>query len=189
MMDQKSICYVWGKHKDADALACDCVGFANATGGAILLGIEDDQTEPPASQRVPDDLPERLTKRIPQITTNVTSLARKMTATNGGEYIEIQVARSAQGIAATTDGRYFIRVADETRRLMPDELSRLLTERNTMAWELLTSQRVPCDRLDVTKLKTFGDLIRASDRVSSFIKGKAEGELRYSIICLCVTRI
>ncbi len=41
-LDQKSLRYALGKHEDADGLACDCVGFANAAGGTILLGIEDD---------------------------------------------------------------------------------------------------------------------------------------------------
>lgn len=29
-LDQKSLRYAFGKHNDADGLACDCVGFANA---------------------------------------------------------------------------------------------------------------------------------------------------------------
>jgi ATP-dependent DNA helicase RecG len=61
-LDRKSIRYVLDKHQDAGHLAADCVGFANAVGGTILMGIEDDQTEPPPTQRVPDDLPERLSK-------------------------------------------------------------------------------------------------------------------------------
>jgi ATP-dependent DNA helicase RecG len=67
-LDQKSLRYALGKHEDADGLACDCVGFANAAGGTILLGIEDGQDEPPASQRVADDHPDRLRNRISQIT-------------------------------------------------------------------------------------------------------------------------
>ena len=50
-LDQKSLRYALGKQENADGLACDCVGFANAAGGAILLGIGDGQDEPPAGQR------------------------------------------------------------------------------------------------------------------------------------------
>jgi ATP-dependent DNA helicase RecG len=63
-LDQKSLRYALGKHEDADGLACDCVGFANAAGGTILLGIEDGQDEPPAGQRVADDFPDRVRKQI-----------------------------------------------------------------------------------------------------------------------------
>ncbi|MBI3919767.1 MAG: ATP-dependent DNA helicase [Armatimonadetes bacterium] len=175
--DQKSLRYVLDKHRDADALACDCVGFANAVGGSIVLGMEDGQNDPPPGQRVPEDLPDRLTKRITQITTNVGLVARRVTAANGGEYIHIQVVRNEQGIAATTDGRYFLRVADETRRLMPDDLGRLLTEKNNFVWELQTTQRVPRNRYDLEKLRGFVEHVRASDRVSPFVRNKSEEEL------------
>ena len=48
--DLKSIRYVLDKHRDAAALAADCVGFANASGGVILIGIEDGDPKPPADQ-------------------------------------------------------------------------------------------------------------------------------------------
>jgi ATP-dependent DNA helicase RecG len=142
-LDRKSLRYALGKHEKADSLACDCVGFANAMGGTILLGMEDGQDEPPARQRVAGDLPERLRKRMAQITVNVALTARKVVAENGGEFVEIRVFRNEQTIAAMSDGRYFIRVSDETRRLMPDDLGRLMAEKNSFVWELQTTRRVP----------------------------------------------
>src|ERR1043166_7093181 len=124
-MDRKSLRYALGKHEDADGLACDCVGFANAAGGTIFLGVVDGHDKAPPNQRVPDDFPDRLRKRIAQITVNVGLTARKVTAANGGEFVEIQVFRNEQSIAAKSDGHYFIRVSDETRRVLPDDLGRL----------------------------------------------------------------
>ena len=175
--DQKSIRYVLDKHKDANALASDCVGFANAAGGVILLGIEDGKTEPPVNQRIPSYLPDQLTKRITQITSNVGIVARIVAAPNGGEYVEIRIPRNAQSIAGTTDGRYFIRVADETRRLLPDDLGRLLSEKQTFVWELQTTRRIPCQKVDESKKNAFLAQIRTSDRVSSFVKAKVDREL------------
>ena len=176
-LDQKSLRYALGKHEDADGLACDCVGFANAAGGTILLGIEDGQDEPPASQRVADDHPDRLRNRISQITVNVGITARKVTSANGGEFVEIQVFRNEQSIAAKSDGRYFIRVSDETRRVLPDDLGRLMAEKNSFVWELQTTRRVPQHACDGSKLADFVQRVRASDRMSEFVRGKAEGEL------------
>ena len=176
-LDRKSLRYALGKHEDADGLACDCVGFANAAGGTILLGIEDGQDEPPASQRVADDHPDRLRNRISQITVNVCITARKVTSANGGEFVEIQVFRNEQSIAAKSDGRYFIRVSDETRRVLPDDLGRLMAEKNSFVWELQTTRRVPQHACDDSKLADFVQRVRASDRVSEFVRGKAEGEL------------
>lgn len=176
-LDQKSLRYALGKHEKADALAGDCVGFANAMGGMILLGMEDGQNEPPARQRVADDLPERLRKRMAQITVNVALTARKLAADNGGEFVEIRVFRNDQSIAAMSDGRYFIRVSDETRRLMPDDLGRLMAEKNSLVWELQTTRRIPQGACDAAKLQDFGRGVRASDRVSEFVKGKSDEEL------------
>ncbi len=176
-LDQKSLRYVFGKHEDADGLACDCVGFANAAGGTILLGIEDGQDGPSASQRVADDFPDRLRKRLAQITVNVGVTARKVASANGGEFVEIQVFRNEQSIAALSDGRYFIRVSDETRRLLPDDLGRLMAEKNSFVWELQTTRRIPANAYDDAKLADFVKRVRASDRVSEFVRGKADAEL------------
>ena len=176
-LEQKSLRYALGKHEDADGLACDCVGFANASGGLILLGIEDGRDEPPAIQRVADDFPDRLRKRLAQITVNVGVAIRKAVASNGGEFTEIQVFRNDQSIAAMSNGRYFIRVSDETRRLLPDDLGRLMAEKNSFVWELQTTRRVPAHAYDDDKLADFVRRVRASDRMSEFVRGKAEAEL------------
>ncbi|MEY3173078.1 MAG: hypothetical protein RLZZ436_991 [Planctomycetota bacterium] len=176
-LDRKSLRYALGRHEDADGLACDCVGFANAMGGVILLGIEDGQDEPPGGQQVSEELPDRLRKRLAQITVNVGVAIRKVTAGNGADFVEVQVFRNEQGIAATSDGRYFIRVSDETRRLMPDDLGRLMAEKNSFVWELQTTQHVSAHGFDKAKLADFVKRVRASDRVSEFVRGKPEGEL------------
>ncbi|MBM3853049.1 MAG: hypothetical protein FJ399_07820 [Verrucomicrobia bacterium] len=74
---------------------------------------------------------------------NVGTAARKVVSANGGEFVEIQVSRNDQSIAAVSDGRYFIRVSDETRRLLPDDLGRLMAEKNSFGWELQTTKRDP----------------------------------------------
>lgn len=158
-------------------LAKDCVAFANARGGSLLIGIEDDADEPPAAQRVKDSELEKLQKRISQITINVIIAPVKLRAPNGGEYIQLQVFPNTQSIAATSDGRYFIRVADETRPLPPDELARLMNDRGAFVWETQTSQAVPRARVDEAKRSRFLELIRDSDRVSDFIKGKSDDEI------------
>lgn len=53
-LDLKSMRYALGKQADLNGLACDRVGFANASGGAVKLGIEDRQAEPPIGQQIDD---------------------------------------------------------------------------------------------------------------------------------------
>lgn len=42
LVDKKSLRAITGRNPDWDALAKDCVAFANAQGGHLLIGIEDD---------------------------------------------------------------------------------------------------------------------------------------------------
>ena len=174
--DKKSLRVLTRGNPDWDALACDCVAFANARGGTLRIGIEDRDESPPASQRVDEALIEKLKKTIPQRTVNVVVDARKATAPNGGEFIELRVLRSESAIAATSKGQYFIRVADETRRLMPDELQRLLSDKAAYVWEAQTTKQVLRNRVDADKCEAFLKAIRESDRVSPFVKGKGDEE-------------
>ena len=49
-------------------MAKDCVAFANAQGGFIYVGIENEDSLPPANQKIADkNLPETIQKNIVQI--------------------------------------------------------------------------------------------------------------------------
>ena len=49
---RKSLRTITGKTAGWDALAKDCVCFANGAGGRVLIGIEDGEALPPAIQRL-----------------------------------------------------------------------------------------------------------------------------------------
>lgn len=85
LFDQKSLRAVTGKTADWNEIAKDCIAFANATGGRLLLGIEDGQHAPPADQHVPSDLPDTLRRKLAQRTFNVSVLPDVVTASNGGQ--------------------------------------------------------------------------------------------------------
>jgi len=176
-LDRKSLRYALGKHRDARGLSHDCVAFANATGGVILLGIEDGENAPSPRQRVDDDLPGKLRKRLSEITDSVGVRVTKKTAESGGEYVEIRVHGNEQSLASTSDGRFFIRVSDETHPLRGEDLARLTAERGSFAWELHPVRTLGVDEYDAGKLAAFVEAVRASDRVSDFVKGKSDREL------------
>lgn len=175
--DRKSIRYVLGKSADAHGLAADCVGLANAAGGVIHLGVEDASREPPPDQRIPAGEADRLRKRLGQLTVNVGVEARLVRRANGGEFLEVSVFPNPHGVASTTSGIYFIRIADETRRLLPDDLGRLWADRGSLAWELQTALEIPRERRDREKTAAFCARVRASERVSDFVKAKNDDDL------------
>lgn len=176
LVDQKSLRAVAGKMADWNELAKDCIAFANATGGRLLLGIEDGQSEPPADQRVPFDLPDTLRRKLAERTVNVTVLPDVTIAPNGGQYIELRIPRSI-AVASTTDGRYFLRVADQSKPVTGNDVMRLAGERSALPWETQTTLHVPRTEIDVAKRDKLLAAMRASDRVKPSVKEKSDDEL------------
>ena len=175
--DKKSLKSVVDKSADFGELAGDCVAFANARGGRLYIGIEDDASTPPIDQKIPEGLPEKIIKRINELTYNVALRYEVATAENNGQYIILSVLPSASSVAATTKGVYFIRDDDKSRRVMPDELTRLVSDKSAYCWEAKVSLNVKWENCDQDKLNQFISDIKSSDRVSDFIKGKTVYEL------------
>lgn len=176
LRDQKSLRAVTGKTADWGELAKDCIAFANATGGQLLLGIEDDEDQPPAGQRVPADLPDTLRRKLAERTVNVTVLPDVVTADNGGEFVALRVPRSLT-VASTTDGRYYLRVADQSRPVTGDEVLRLVSERAALPWETQTTLQLPRADADPAQQQALLQALRASDRVKPSVKEKTDDEL------------
>lgn len=175
--EKKSLKKVLGKKADWDELAKECVGFANSRGGVLLIGFEDEDPSPPPNQRISDDLPNKIRKRIAETTINVATYPEIQTAENGSQYVKIIVLPSLSTIASTTDGRYFYRVSDHCSPLPPEDLMRLLTDKPAFIWETKTVKSVKRSNYDPQKLDHFLLDIRNSNRVSDFVKSKSVNEL------------
>ena len=176
LLDQKSLRAVLGKTADWNEIAKDCIAFANASGGRLLLGIEDGQDLPPAGQQIPSDLPDTLRRKLAERTVNLAVLPDVVTAPNGGQYIELRIPR-AMAVASTTDGRYFLRVADQSKPVTGDDVMRLASERSALPWETQITLHVPRAESDAVKRDKLLAALRASDRVKASVKEKSEDEL------------
>jgi len=176
--DKKSIKFLKGRRTNWDELAKDCVAFANAQGGYIFIGIEDDENIPIQNQKITDsDLPDVIHKNIGHRTINVGIAVTIEKAKNKAEYIKIQIFRSVQTIASTTDGRYYIRIHDECKPIPPDEMARLAADKNTFVWEEQITRKVLSSQYDEQKRFAFLREIQNSSRVSRFIKEKTDDEI------------
>ncbi len=176
LLDQKSLRAVTGKTADWNEIAKDCIAFANATGGRLLLGIEDGQSTPPADQHIPLDLPDTVRRKLAERTVNVSVMPDVVTAPNGGQYIELRIPR-AMAVASTTDGRYFLRVADQSKPVTGDDVMRLASERAALPWETQTTLHIPRSDVDVITRDKLLTALRASDRVKASVKEKSDDEL------------
>jgi ATP-dependent DNA helicase RecG len=163
---------------DRENLARHCVAFANAQGGTLVIGIEDKENLPPLDQVITDlELPNKLRRRIGTLTENVSAPRAEIKKySNGGEAIEITILPSLSNIASTSDGKYFIRISDNSIPLLPNELSRLLTDKPSFIWETRQT-KVPKGRVDEDKLQQFVSEIRSSQKVSINVKQKSDEEI------------
>ena len=173
--DRKSLRVVTGRTADWDDLARACVCFANGAGGRLQIGIEDGEKDPPPGQVVPVELLDRLRKRVAELTVNVQALPAVHRASNGGEFVELIVERSPN-VASTSDGRYFLRMADTCVPVLGDDVLRLANERPGRPWEAMDSG-VPRAATDTDKRTRFVEGIRASDRVKNSVTEKNADEL------------
>jgi ATP-dependent DNA helicase RecG len=151
--------------------------LCNSYGGHILFGIEDDADAPRAAQRVPEELVSKLVKNIQQRTLNVSVIPQIRTHVNGGQYLDLLVQRTASTVACTSSGRYYIRVEDDCKPVMPDELPRLIADKSAFVWELQSYLKVPRHDYDEDKVQFFLADVQRSSRVSTFIKEKSREEI------------
>lgn len=177
--EKKSIRLVLKDERNIDwsNIIKECVGLANARGGEIILGIEDKDDNPPSEQKIPHNLPRKIYDRITQGTINVIiSLPEIKIAANTGEYLQIKVLQLDQGIACTSDGKYFIRVGNTTKPVHPEEMVRLVSEKSAYIWEKQITS-VKSSSFDQDKLNKFINRIKNSERVSDFVKNKSDIEI------------
>ena len=175
--DKKSLKLVSDGGADWSGLARGCVAMATARGGIIDIGIEDNEDEPPAGQKIPEDLLGTVQKRISEITVNVPAYAEIETFPNGGETLRITISRS-ESFPSTISGHYLMRVADSNKPITGDELLIVMEDRPTYVWETKTNLSVASGSADSNLARDFLEGIRASKRVKDSIKeNKSEAEI------------
>ena len=175
-VDKKSLRAVTGTSANWKELAKDCIAFANAQGGRLLIGIENHAELPPAGQQIGPELLDLIRRKMGERTVNVTVLPEICGAENGAAYLELKIPRS-MAVASTPDGHYFLRVSDESKPVVGDEVMRLAAERSALPWETQTTLQVSRHDTDPQKLSVFVSGIRSSDRVKDSVKEKTEDEL------------
>ena len=175
-LDRKSLRVVQGGSTDFEELAKDCVCFANGSGGQLLIGIEDDASLPPPGQCIESRVLDRIRKRVGELTVNVTVIPEIQTAANGGQLIVLTIQR-AIGVASTCDGRFYMRVGDDCKPILGDEVLRLANDRPSFPWETLTTLQIPRTAVDPDKLAALCSQLRASDRVKASVKEQSDQEL------------
>ena len=174
--DAKSLRTVTGKSADFSELAKDCVAFSNAQGGMLDIGIEDGEKNPPVGQTIPDAPPTTKVNKKSRKTHGVVLTAETIKSDNGGEFIRMHIQRNPNAIAVTSSGKIFTRIGDNSMPVGSEDIARLAADKGCLSWED-TITNFSWKNSDTEKLDKIVKMLRASDRVSPFVKEKSTKEL------------
>lgn len=176
--DYKSLRKVTGKTADLKSLAETCVCFANAQGGEIIIGFENKESTPPASQKIDPTVVNDVVKKLRGLTDGVGIVNPEIiTHDNGGEYFILRILPSTRTIATTSSGKVFIRISDNCFPVGNEELTALAAEKTAFQWELITARRITLNQAEHDKITSLVANLKASDKVSDFIKSKSVEEI------------
>ena len=180
-VEYKSIQKIRTGDKGYKDLAVTCVAFANARGGTIFIGYDDKTAAPPTGQTVDIGEMNATVSRLRSLTDNVLLTLSDMQRNDlGAEYFVIYVAPTFNGLASTSDGRFYIRIGDECVPVKSEDIIHLASERQSIQWELQSSRQVRLSDLPQSCLASFADKIRNSNRVSPHIKQMTDVEIAES---------
>lgn len=180
VVEKKSLRKAFGKTADLDDLAKTCVCLANARGGLLCIGIENNQEFPPPDQRVDQDDANKLLRSLSSRSLNV-GLAdpQVVTSPTGGQYIQLRVHPSLNSVATTSDGRVYMRMSEECQPVRSEDFLRLSVERSALQWELHAPQRLKLEQINPAEVEFFVRKVREApdDKVSAFVKRKSASEI------------
>jgi ATP-dependent DNA helicase RecG len=159
-------------------LANTCVCLANAQGGRIFIGIENNDRKPPSMQIIDPALLNETITRLRNLCFNVgISSGEIETHSNGGQYFSIIIHPSLKTIATTSDGKIFIRVGDQCQPVRSEDIQRLVSEKDAFQWELQSRGEIASDPMPQINLQSFAIEIRQSKRVKDSVKQLSDIEI------------
>src|SRR5690554_2720279 len=174
----KSLKKAIGQKSNVESLAETCVCFANAQGGLLVIGIENQESEPPLKQKIDIEEMNKVVSRLRSLTDGVGLVNPEIIChANGGEYFTVKILPSTRIIATTSSGKVLIRITDNCYSVKSEELTDLAAEKNAFQWELVVTQKTIIQQADAEQINFFISNIRKSDKVSEFIKIKSDIEI------------
>jgi ATP-dependent DNA helicase RecG len=146
MPEQQNIEYKKSWHEDYLKWVC---GFANAQGGAIYLGKDDDGNVVGLDEykRLMDDLPNKIRNSM-GITSEVNLLEE-----NGKYFIEILTP--AYNVPISLRGRYYFRSGSTKQELVGTSLNEFLLKKSGKTWDDIIEPRATFDDIDEKTVKSF----------------------------------
>ena len=177
-IEYKSVQKIRSGDKGFKDLSVTCVSLANAQGGKIFIGFDDKTKQPPANQQISQIEVNNTISRLKSLSYNVNiSGSVVFEHENGNQYFVITILPSLKSIASTSDGKFYIRIADKSEPIRNEDIHRLANEKEAFQWELACSKTVKMGDISVDALRIFAEKIRQSSRVKQHIKQLSDIEI------------
>ena len=136
-------------------------GYANAQGGKLYVGINDDGKTVGVknSKKLLEDIPNKVSSML-GINVDVNLLTD-----NAMEYIEIVVP--SYQVAISYKGTFFYRSGSTNQRLQGSSLTKFILEKQGVSWDSLPIPNVSVDELDSTIIRSFKENAVRKKRMST----------------------
>ena len=146
-------------------------GFANAQGGVIYIGVDDD------GNVLGLDNPHRLLEDIPNKIVSVLGIAPavRLAGSSHGTFIEIDV--DPQAFPISCKGLYYMRVGATNQLLKGAALDTFLLRRQGQSWDSAPAPGLSLDDLDKGAMGRFVDGARRRGRIPDEATFEGPGEL------------
>ncbi len=175
-----------GRVSVADA-AKPLVAFANADGGVLVIGIEDDGTIGGVSPARINELRQAPhTHALPPVRTHVREIETLDGEGNPATLLVLQVD-PGDHVHTLTNGQCFLRVGDQSRKLSPVQHQELVFDRGSAPYDSTPMPQLSVDDLNATQLSAYAEAI-GSTSVPAMLKARdlvtRRGELRVATALL-----
>jgi len=154
------------------------VAFANAKGGKMIIGKDDDGKALGINNA--KDLLEILHNKVAQRIGIFPDV--NLVVENNQDLIEINVLHYK--VPISLNGKYYIRKGSTTQELTDKDLNRFLMERNNESWENIVEEDAGLDKIDIDTIERFKRLAKDNIKGLDLIinMGKKGSGAKYVIV-------
>ena len=169
-MESQNVEYKQSRKDEYLKWAC---GFANAQGGTLYIGIDDN------GNVVGVDNEKYLLENLPNKCIQATGIVPDIEtlSQNGKKYLAIHIKASEQPVAC--NGKYYLRSGSTVQGLTGNALTDFLLRRTNTSWDMHIVQEATLDEIDSEAVRYFVDVAVEAKRLDKSVrKGTSEDILR-----------
>jgi ATP-dependent DNA helicase RecG len=149
---------------DNRALAKELVAFSNLSGGAVLLGVEDDgKVSGITRDKLEDWVMTACRDKIRPAIIPFFEIIRDIEPGKDVAVVRVPAGSSVHSVWHNNGNTYYIRVGTQSREATPEELSRLFQQRGAFRAELRPIPRAQLADLDLRRLRDYFGRVRQQD--------------------------